>query len=156
MRMFLLLLFAVMTAPVLAQDWNRYDNDRFGFGLDIPPGFSDQKFSDNGDGVSFAADGRPTYLLVWGGNLLESFEAEVDQRMRWDGDEAWNVSYQAVTPRWASWSAVKGARIVYQRMVMLCDGASYAAFRAEYSVADVSAMDAVVERLVRSLRARDC
>ena len=83
---------------------------------------------------------------------MESFEEEVAQRMGWDQDEAWNITYQATTPRWASWSAIKGFRILYQRIVLLCDGTSYAAFRLEYTVTDASAMDPVVERLVGSLR----
>lgn len=153
MRALILILFALLaTTPALAQGWDHYDNGRFGYGIDIPPGFVSGGESDNGDGQAFAAQGKPTHLLVWGGHALEGFEAEVTQRMRWDGDEAWNITYQATTPRWASWSAIKGFRILYQRMVLLCDGSSYAAFRAEYSVTDSAAMDPVIERLVRSLR----
>ncbi|QDZ09373.1 hypothetical protein [Devosia ginsengisoli] len=152
MRIFLALIFALIAAPAFAQGWEHYENGRFGYGVDIPPGFSDQNFSDNGDGASFAAGGNPTYLTVWGGNLTDSFEDEVSQRMAWGESEAWNTTYQAVTPRWASWSAVKGSRILYQRIVLLCDGTSYAAFRMEYSVTDVSEMNPVVERLVGSLR----
>lgn len=152
MRMLLLALFALIAAPAFAQGWAHYDNARYGYGVDIPPGFVGQGESDNGDGQSFAAEGKPIDLAVWGGDLLESFEGEVAQRMGWDQDEAWNITYQAVTPRWASWSAIKGFRILYQRIVMLCDGASYAAFRAEYSVTDAADMDRVVERMVQSLR----
>jgi hypothetical protein len=151
MRILLVTILALFTAPAFAQGWDHYDNGRFGYGVDIPPGFAAAGESDNGDGQVFIADGKPIDLLVWGGNLLEGFEAEVAQRMSWDADEAWNVTYQAVTPRWASWSAIMGFRILYQRMVLLCDD-SYAAFRAEYSVTDSADMDAVIERLVQSLR----
>ena len=89
---------------------------------------------------------------MWSGNLLGDLEAEVARRMEGDADEAWNISYQAVTPRWASWSAVKGARIAYQRMLLLCNGTSYGAFRIEYSVTDSTEMDPVIERMVASLR----
>ena len=152
MRTILLILFVLFTTPAFAQGWDSYDNARFGYSIDIPPDFSGQGESDNGDGQAFAANGRPIDLLVWGGEALEGFESEVTQRMAWDADEAWNVTYQATTPRWASWSAIKGFRILYQRMVLLCDGSSYAAFRAEYSVTDSAEMDPVVERMVRSLR----
>ena len=152
MRILLIALFTLLAAPAFAQGWDHYDNDRFGYGVDIPPGFSSQRESDNGDGATFAGGRNPSYLTVWGGNLTGSFEDEVSQRMAWSEAEAWNTTYQAVTPRWASWSAIKGFRILYQRMVLLCDGTSYAAFRMEYSVTDVSEMDPVVERLVRSLR----
>lgn len=152
MRILVLIIFALFGAPALAQDWDHYDNGRFGYGIDIPPGFVSSGESDNGDGQTFATDGRPIDLLIWGGYALEGFETEVAQRMAWDTEEAWNVTYQATTPRWASWSAIKGFRILYQRMVLLCDGSSYAAFRAEYSVTDSAEMDPVIERLVRSLQ----
>lgn len=156
MRTVLLILFALLTTPALAQGWQTYDNARFGYSIDIPPAFSGQGESDNGDGQAFAAEGKPIDLLVWGGYALEGFDAEIAQRMVWDTEEAWNITYQATTPRWASWSAIKGFRIVYQRMVLLCDGSSYAAFRAEYSVTDSAEMDPVIERLVRSLRGEGC
>jgi hypothetical protein len=152
MRPVFIILFALLATPALAQGWDHYDNDRFGYSIDIPPGFAGQGESDNGDGQAFAVDDKPIDLLVWGGHALEGFEAEIAQRMAWDAEEAWNVTYQATTPRWASWSAIKGFRILYQRMVLLCDGSSYAAFRAEYSVTDSAEMDPVIERLVRSLR----
>ena len=152
MRSLLIALFALLATPAFAQGWEHYENARFGYGVDIPPGFENQNFSDNGDGATFAAGGNPTYLMVWGGNLTGGFEEEVSQRMAWGESEAWNTTYQASTPRWASWSAIKGFRILYQRMVLLCDGTSYAAFRAEYSVTDASEMDPVIERLVQSLR----
>ncbi|KRA56037.1 hypothetical protein [Devosia sp. Root635] len=152
MRILLALLLTLFAVPAFAQGWEHYDNGRFGYGVDIPPGFAGQGESDNGDGATFAAGGNPTYLTVWGGGLMGSFEDEVAQRMRWSEAEAWNTTYQATTPRWASWSAIKGFRILYQRMVLLCDGTSYAAFRMDYSVTDASDMAPVVERLVRSLR----
>jgi hypothetical protein len=152
MRILLIALFALLASPALAQGWQSYDNARFGYSIDIPPGFSGLGESDNGDGQAFAFDSKPIDLLVWGGQALEGFEAEIAQRMAWDTDEAWNITYQATTPRWASWSAIKGFRILYQRVVLLCDGSSYAAFRMEYSVTDAAEMDTVVERLVQSLR----
>jgi hypothetical protein len=152
MRIVLTLLLALLATPAFAQSWEVYENSRFGYSLDIPPGFQAQSESDNGDGLTFAAEGKAAYLLVWGGNLLGDFEAEVSRRIEGEADEAWNVSYQAVTPQWASWSAVKGSRMVYQRMTLLCDGTSYGAFRAEYSVTDSTEMDGLIEQMVTSLR----
>jgi hypothetical protein len=155
MRIFLAVLFALLATPAFAQGSQKYDNARFGYSVEIPATFEAQGESDNGDGQAFAHPTKPIDLLVWGGNLLEGFETAVSQRMGWDQDDAWNITYQVVTPRWASWSAIRGSRILYQRMVLLCEGASYAAFRAEYSVTDSAEMEPVVERMVRSLRG-DC
>ena len=71
MRILLALLFALVATPAFAQGWEYYDNGRFGYGVDVPPGFYSQGESDNGDGVTFAAQGKPSYLTIWGGNLME-------------------------------------------------------------------------------------
>lgn len=152
MRLILALFLALLASPASVQAWDQYSNSRYGYSVDVPPGFSGRGESDNGDGQAFVADGRPIDLQVWGGTLLGGFEGEVAQRMALDEGEAWNITYQATTPRWASWSAIKGSRILYQRMVVLCEGTGYAAFRTEYSVTDSAEMDPVVERLVQSLR----
>ena len=50
----LICLFAiVLAAPVLASDWGQYDNARFGYRVDVPPGFEWGKEADNGDGRAF-------------------------------------------------------------------------------------------------------
>jgi len=152
MRTLMIALFALLATPAFAQDWGHYDNARFGFGIDIPPGFAGAGEGENGDGQAFKAEGKPTFVLVWAGNLTDGFESGVAEAMQFTQDEGWNISYQAATPDWASFSAVKGSRVLYQRMVLLCDGASYASFLAEYSAVDVGDMNPVVERLVQSLR----
>lgn len=153
MRFALILLLSLFALPALAQGWGHYDNARFGYGLDIPPGFVGQGESGNGDGQAFALAGKPIALLVWGGLLaMTDFEGEVAARLRDDAQAGWSLTYQAVTPRWASWSGQKGSRILYRRLVALCDGASYGAFSAEYSIADRVMMDAAVERMAGSLR----
>lgn len=156
MRMILAILLALLATPAFAQGWEPYSNGRYGYSVDIPPDFRGLGESENGDGQQFVTKGKPIELLVWGGMLIEDFETDLAQRMAWDVEEAWNLTYQATTPSWASWSAIKGSRILYQRMVLLCDGSSYAAFRAEYSVTDSAEMDRVVERMVRSLRGDGC
>lgn len=159
MRFILLTLFTLLATPAFAQGWGHYDNARFGYGIDIPPGFAGSGESENGDGQAFAADGRPIELRVWGGLLgvlTDDFESEVTRRMAMSSDDGWNLTHQAITPGWASYSGVQGSRILYQRMVQLCDGGSFAAFSAEYSVADVADMDPVIEKLVLSLRGSGC
>ena len=148
MRFVLALLTAlVLAAPAQAAD--RYDNARFGYSISVPDGFVAQGESGNGDGQRFELPGRVTSLAVWGG-YLEDFEDEVAERMGFDGAEGWSITYQATSPKWASWSGAKGGRILYQRMILLCDGTGYAAFRMEYGQVDRPSMDRVVERLVGS------
>ncbi|UJW85208.1 hypothetical protein [Devosia sp. SL43] len=158
MRTLFLALFALLTTPALAQDWGSYANPRFGFSIDIPEGFVGQGEPANGDGQHFAVPGKAIALSVWGGHsgiVTPDFESDVAWRMEQDIEAGWNITYQATTPRWASWSGLSGGQVVYQRMILLCDGASYAAFRAEYGQRDRIEMDAIVERLVQSLKG-DC
>lgn len=156
MRFALLALLTLLATPAFAQGWDHYDNSRYGYGVDIPPGYVGGGESDNGDGQVFGREASAQTLIVWGGLLVEEFETEVGQRMAWTTEEGWNIAYQATTPRWASYSAVQGSRILYQRMILLCDGGSYAAFRAEYSTRDAGDMDAVIEKLAQSLRGTGC
>ena len=151
----ILALAALLAQPVLTQAGERYGNDQFGYSITIPDGFVGSGESDNGDGQQFAVPGRAIVLSVWGGQASD-FAAEVSARMAQNSADGWNQTYQAVTPRWASWSASDGGQILYQRMIALCDGQSYAAFRLEYGQRDRVDLDPVVEQLVASLRGDDC
>ena len=152
MRAVLALLLFMVVAPATAADWGHYDNARFGYGLDIPPGFEAEGESDNGDGQVFST---PTAkLTVFGGNIVEGdFESAVKQSQMWAGDQGWTITYQVTTPSKASFSGTAGARILYVRLIALCGGSALGAFQIEYSRADLTAFDPIVTRLVRSLAA---
>ena len=148
-------LIALIAAPAFAQSPGRYEDAQSGYSIALPEGFVAQENSSHGQ--SFYRARGAQAVTVWGGDVVAGFEATVADAM----DQAsvtngWNISDQAVTPRWAEFRAVKGSRMLFQRMVLLCDGARYAAFRAEYSAADVTEMDGVVDRLVQSLRGNGC
>ena len=156
MRALFLFAFALLVTSALAHGWEHYDNARFGYSIAVPPGFEAQGEADNGDGQRFSAPNRPTEISVWGGYLMSDFSAEVASSMRFDEEAGWTITGRTTTPRWANWSGSNGGRIVYQRMIALCDGASYAALRAEYSQADRPDMDPVIERLAASLQGAGC
>lgn len=148
--MIALLIAAALTVPTLAAGWGHYSNERFGIEVDIPPDFVPGAPPANGDGLRFST---PTAeLAVFGSLILEGgFEREVAQRLRWASDDGWAITYQATTPSWASWSGKKGSRILYVRAISMCGGSTIGAFEFEYSEADVTAFDPIIERLVRSL-----
>jgi hypothetical protein len=147
----LLALLLLMPLSAAAAEWGHYSNARFGYGIDVPPGFVEQGEPDNGDGQAFRT---PTATLtVFGGNVTEAdFESEVAQRQRYAGQDKWVITYQVSTPQAASWSGKRGARILYARMIALCGGTQFGSFALDYSSADRKAFDAVVDRLVASLR----
>jgi hypothetical protein len=152
MRALILSFFVLLSAPVFAADWSHYDNGRFGYGIDIPPGFSGLGEAGNGDGQVFrSASGRET-LTVWAGNIVDTdFSGEVNQRIAAARDDGWNITYQSVTPKWASYSGARNGSVLYARAISLCDGTQAAYFTLEYSKLDMVRLDPAVNRLVQSL-----
>jgi hypothetical protein len=140
-----LVLFAA--APAAAQFWTQYANARFGYSLDIPPGYEAQGESDNGDGQVFFDPATTQTLTVWGGFVLDDFEAEVRSIISSEEDDAWNITGETVTPSWAEFTALKGMRVLHQRLIAGCDGAAYAAFRLDYLVTDTSKIAEIIEGL---------
>lgn len=148
----LLALLLLLPLPATAAEWSHYTNARFGYAIDVPPGFVAQGEADNGDGQVFRT---PTATLtVFGGNVTAAdFESEVVERQRYAEQDKWAITYQVSTPQKASWSGKRGARILYARMIALCGGTQFGSFALEYSSIDRKGFDAVVERLVASLQA---
>jgi hypothetical protein len=147
----LALIFALLATPTLAAEWGHYVNERFGVEADVPPGFAPGQAPANGDGRAFST--ATARLSIHGSLIVEGdFESTAAQRIQWTADDGWAVTYQAVTPGWASWSEKRGSRILYTRAIRMCGGAAIGAFELEYSEADLKAFDPVVERLVASLR----
>jgi hypothetical protein len=155
MRFVLALILGLAALPALAQVWTHYPNTRFAYSLDIPPGFVGEGESANGDGQVFYVPNGLQELRAWGGLLgvaTETFPEEATARLQSDMGEGWAITYQAGTPQWAVWSGMRNGYVLYQRMILLCDGQSYAAFRLTHPAADTGRMHGVVEGLVRSLR----
>ena len=150
------LLLTLAIGAAQADDWSIYHNARFGYQIDIPPSFSGVAEAENGDGgISSSAD-SPAELRVWGGYLTEgNFDDEVQWRIDQDITDRWIITYQKWKEFWASWSGVKGDRVIYQRAIEVCDGAA-AYFRLEYDKSQVKAFDKVIARLVKSLRSAPC
>lgn len=143
-----------LSAPALAQA--TYGNARYGYFLDIPPGFSRVEESGNGDGGrSSSKDGNAT-LVVWGSYLADrTFGHEIAWRADQDRADGWDVTYQKEQRGWAVWSGAKDGRIFYARAVPLCAGA-VAYVRLEYAKADAKAFDPLVSRMAKSLRGGAC
>jgi hypothetical protein len=152
----LLLVFSA-GAGLSAEAWNRYVNARYGYGIDIPAGFSRISEAANGDGgVSRSADGKAE-LSVWGANLLlDTLRSDVEGRIQSASDDGWEIGYKKITQRWASWSGTRDGRIFYARAIALCadDQAGY--FRIEYPEEQRDDFDAIVKRLVKGFARTDC
>lgn len=152
-RLVLCLIAAMLPGLALAAGWARYVNVRFGYGVDVPPGFSAIREADNSDGGTATAPSGHAVLSAWGTNLLDArFASEVGSRISDDAGEGWTIGYRLVTGAGASWSGAKGDRIFYARAIPKCrDRAAFA--RIEYDASAKAAFDPIVSRLARSLRA---
>jgi hypothetical protein len=148
----LILVLSCVASSAVAEEWSAYENARFGYVVDIPPGYLGKGESDNGDGQIFkSADGTQT-LRVHGGHAPDGFEATVATAMDSAREAGWRLSYERVTPSWASFSGARSGIVSYARAIALCGGSGFASFESHYPERDLDAMQAVVERLVSSLK----
>lgn len=156
MRATLTLVLLVIASPAWAQYWTPYENARFGYEIDAPPGFEGNGESANGDGQIFynyiAAQG----LSVWGGHFSEEFETEAAAALDVVRADNWTIQSQSSTPHWAEFVAQRDERMLRQRMIMLCDGDSYAALRLEFNRGDLAGLEPIIAGLQRSFKASDC
>ena len=149
MKRFLLLLLLALPASALAQSWQPYVNARFGFAVEIPPGFALVSEADNGDGRTYTR-GDAT-LAVWAHYLTAGdFEEEVADRRVTYRQDGWDLSYDRQTAGWASLSGTRGGAILYHRVVTLCEGA-VASFKLDYPESMKAEISPLVGRLVKSL-----
>lgn len=141
-------------APALAADWSRYNNARFSYGVDLPPGFPPVAEAENSDGGTSELAARSAVFSAWGANLLdETFGADIRSRIAGDRQDGWAPGHQAVAGTWASWSGTRAGRIRYTRAILLCRE-QQAFVSLEYDAAAKAAYDPIVTRVARSLKGR--
>lgn len=156
MRQILALLFALIALPAAAADWQRYDNARFGYSIDVPADFDWGPEADNSDGRTFTSSDGLQSLSVFGGMVTGAdFEATVGIGLQIARADGWTLSYERVTPTWASFSASRNGIVRYVRVIAACGGTQLASFYYEYPLAALKAADPIVERLVQSLKSSD-
>lgn len=155
MRVFLvcLLLMASLSATVAAEEWKTYANDRFGYAIELPPGFAVTEEAANGDGVTLSTEDGQATLYVFAAYMTEGdFTAEITERIRYaDIDDGWKIDFKRIAKTGASYSGTLAGRVLYGRGVPLCDGA-VAYFQLEYPEARHAAYDPIVKHLVDSLK----
>lgn len=153
----IILIAGALGTALAAEQWGRYINPRYGYGVDIPPGFSKVREAENGDGgTSRSADGQAT-LLVWGANLLvSSLSDDVGDRIESARLDGWNVTYTRVTDQRSSWSGERDGRIFYTRAILLCHDDEAGYVQIEYPAEQRETFDPIINRLVKGFRPTDC
>ena len=147
------LLLVTLASPAVAEDdWHPYANPRFGYTVEIPPGFEMGLEADNGDGVRFHADDNGATLMVFGTHPPDGdFETDVAERIGYEKQDDWRIIFSRVTSAWASFSGARESDVFYTRAIALCDG-SAAYFRLQYRKSKLTSFDGVISRMASALR----
>jgi hypothetical protein len=156
MHILALLIALFLASPALAQFWGHYENARFGYALDIPPGFSGSGESDKGDGQLFFNVAAEQMMSVRGKELAGTFEGEAAAASAALRSQGWTITEQSTTADWATITATRDHRLTYERTILLCDGARYATVSVEFHIRDAVAMDGVLQGLARSFMPVGC
>jgi hypothetical protein len=155
MRLILAAVAVLHIATVQAAEWQNYANARFGYSIDVPPGFSLVGPSDRGDGASFrSADGRST-LVIWGDPAPQGFQADFNAAANAERRDGWQVLQQTATPGWALLVSAKGPLMRDSAFAPACDGTAVAGFQFTYPT-DERDMQLASMRLQGSLVAGKC
>ena len=137
----------------LAAGGAHYVNVRYGYAIDLPPGFTPVAKPTTATAASAASADGQSEIAVWGANLLmESLSSDVQSRMQSAQDEGWTIAYRKVTSKRANWSGEKDGRIFYARAILLCHDDEAGYFRLEYPEAARDAFDPVITQLLKDFK----
>jgi hypothetical protein len=160
MRFFLA--FLLLAAPALAASWAPYVNDRYGFTIDIPPGFvNDVPAPDADDGLTYHSLDGKAELAVWGNNLAgETFKEDTLGRIMSEKENQWLITYERAANAelskpgggWYVYSGTKEGRIMYAKSLAACRGEEALHFRIEYPEDRKGEYASVVSRLAVALK----
>lgn len=157
-----LIVVCLMASPVLAADWSRYVNERYGFTLDVASnGWSMEPEPENGDGQSWVSGDGEAEMKVWGANLVSgSFQDDGVDRRNSDDAAGWTITAsagrhlrQATSNRaWFFYTGTKGDRILYQRSMAQCGGSQAIYLRLEYSRSMQARLGPQITHMVKSMK----
>jgi hypothetical protein len=146
----IVLVWSIAVSSASAAEWQNYTNKRFGYSLDIAPGFTLEHEADNDDGRTFTAKNGDR-MRVFAIALLDAFESEASNRIVSAMDNGWEISYSRVEADRAIFSGTKGDRILYVYGTQLCtDSAVLAMF--EYRKRDIKIYDPIIKRVAKSMK----
>ncbi len=144
--------------PAVAQDWTPFGIKKFGFVVDVPPGFAYVRSlrEDRQEGAAFQnPDGDA--IVVWGIALpVRDFRDNVENLIaQQQEDEGLEVTYKRITPKWAAYSGFKDGLIRYVKAITVCDD-RVAFFLIDYDRDAKRDYDPVVTQMEKSLKREGC
>jgi len=147
-----LALLSALAFPATAEDdWHPYADSRFGYTVDIPPGFEMRAQAEAGEGARFHSNDNGATLIVFGTHPEGGdFETDVTERIAYEKADGWRIIFSRVSPEWASFSGARDREVFYARAIALCDG-SVAYFRLQYRTSKLTSFDGVISRMAAAL-----
>jgi len=151
------LLLLVSIAGASAADWTQYRNARFGFVVDVPPGFSGGALTDKTEGQTFTSADGTTRLTFDGGSVQPgSFNTQWKMTQAVYAEDGWALTYEPVAPNWTVFTGERNRRDLYVKMLPLCGGTKqFAMFAVEYPKDDAAALAPTLERMAASFKHLD-
>ena len=152
-----LLLAGVVLARIgsaQAADWKSYENDRYGFSVEVPAGFQPLPPPENGDGQAFTSADKRFTLKVYGHLFVDVaglVEDERDQEQM-SVEDGLRITYRQVSGRATTFSGLKAAMVVYQHAIGTCKGTASALINAEYPASEKARFDPLVTHMARTLQ----
>ena len=141
----------------VAQEWTPFGIKKFGFIVDVPPGFVYvRSVRENGEeGAAFRnADGDA--IVVWGIRLnIRAFRNQVEALIGQHEGEGWDITYKRLTPKWAAYSGIKDGLIRYVKAIAVCED-RVAFFLIDYDRGFKRDYDPVVTQMEKSLKREGC
>lgn len=143
---------ACLPAPA----WLLYENDRFGFSIDIPArGFTPDAPPANGDGQRWVSQTDAGTITVYGAFLVvvPSFADYQDWLIEQARSEGIKITYRAKGNGWFVYSGKGHGRILYERVVSACEGEIAVSVRFDYPASGKASWDPIVAHVAPSLKA---
>jgi hypothetical protein len=144
-RLFVVVLL-LLASPALAQDWRRYENPQYGFGLELPPGYS-------GNAGVFRSEDGAEVLKVSGGAVQPGSFDEFWEKTQSDYEAAgWSLRYEPVAPHWTTFTGERNGQALFVKMMPLCGGTKqFGMISLEYPADDPTTLERIAFRVADSM-----
>lgn len=154
MRIVVFIVAMLLGSAVAAEDgWYRYDNARYGFALDVPPGYAALPATTNTGDQVFTQAGGTGVLTVSGGTVEPgSFNQKWEATMAAYEGAGWTLTYEAKPPEWTSFTGTRDDRRLYVKMLPLCGGTrQFGQFAFEYAESEAGDAEPIALGIAASM-----
>ena len=147
------LTFALAAAPVSAFA-GQYQNDKYGYKLDLPAIFAVPDDREAGTVTIEAANGATLTLTGASGALNEN--AELRSRTGKAQSSGWTLIYPSIGPGYIIYAGEKSDQNFYEKAITSCNGNRSVTLRVDYPDSAAGAILSGLDRTATSLQSTSC